>query len=68
MDGAQRSVNGPLRSDPAAKFGALAREKGTVSIEWRIYDAPGGERLGLRWEERGGLPIEAPLHKGFGSR
>jgi len=48
----------------AAKYGALADSRGTVSIVWDI-DAEGS--LLLRWKERGGPPVVAPSRRGFGS-
>jgi PAS domain S-box-containing protein len=49
----------------AAKYGALASEKGHVNIEWQIN----GNDVGLRWEERGGPAITgAPSSEGFGTK
>jgi len=48
----------------AAKYGALSGPEGEVAVAWNVED----RRLRLRWEERGGPPIEAPpQRRGFGS-
>jgi len=53
----------------AAKHGALSEEKhGQVEITSKIVPTPSGDRLSLRWQERGGPPVDPPKHKGFGSR
>ena len=52
----------------AAKFGALSDDVGHIEIVWRTESGPEGERLRLRWQERGGPPVIPPGHKGFGSR
>ncbi|WP_372616693.1 PAS domain S-box protein [Falsiroseomonas sp.] len=55
----------------AAKHGALSRPGGEVAIAWErlppeAAGAPGS--LLLRWEERGGPPLDsAPSRRGFGS-
>ena len=49
----------------ATKYGALAAGTGRIALRWRIE----GERLVLRWEERGGPPVTAPPERdGFGGR
>ncbi len=48
----------------AAKYGALSRPGGRVTVEWTIASA----RLRLRWTESGGPPVQPPAHKGFGLR
>jgi PAS domain S-box-containing protein len=49
----------------AAKYGALSRPGGTVTLRWCFA----GGALRVRWEERGGPQIEAPpSRRGFGSR
>ena len=49
----------------AAKYGALSSDEGTVAIEATVE----GERIIIRWTERGGPPVERePEHVGFGSR
>lgn len=48
----------------AAKYGALSRESGCVSV--RLSSGPDGRSL--EWRETGGPPVEEPSRKGFGSR
>ncbi len=48
----------------AAKFGALSRTGGTITVAWS-FDADGG--VELSWAESGGPPVAAPKHRGFGS-
>jgi PAS domain S-box-containing protein len=48
----------------AAKYGALSVPDGRVALDWRVED----ETLALRWSERGGPPVAAPTHRGFGTR
>jgi PAS domain S-box-containing protein len=53
----------------AAKHGALLEgQHGEVEITSKIVPTPSGDRLALRWQERGGPPVDPPTHKGFGSR
>jgi len=47
----------------AVKYGALSNQDGKVTITWSIA----GDRVELTWQERGGPPVVAPTHKGFGS-
>ena len=49
----------------AAKYGALSTARGSVQVEW---SQAADERLVLRWTETGGLQVNAPARKGFGSR
>ncbi|MFN3523534.1 MAG: sensor histidine kinase [Phenylobacterium sp.] len=51
-------------STNAAKYGALSRDGGTVSIDWRIAE----DALLIDWVERGGPPIGRPGRAGFGTR
>jgi light-regulated signal transduction histidine kinase (bacteriophytochrome) len=48
----------------AAKYGALAAEKGMVRAAWKLL--PNGD-LDLTWDERGGPPVTPPSRAGFGS-
>ena len=48
----------------AAKYGALSKAGGRVSIDWRVE----GDRLTIEWRERGGPAVEPPEHRGFGLR
>ena len=47
----------------ASKYGALS-VNGNVDLTWTADDG----RLRLRWSERGGPPVAAPLRRGFGAR
>jgi two-component sensor histidine kinase/PAS domain-containing protein len=51
----------------AAKYGALSVPEGRVRLSWHIGHADDGERLRLRWEERGGPPVKPPQKTGFGT-
>lgn len=50
----------------ASKYGSLSVPAGRVRIAWEAADEPGLYRL--RWEELGGPVVQAPTHKGLGSR
>ncbi|MBS0540173.1 MAG: PAS domain-containing protein [Proteobacteria bacterium] len=52
----------------AAKYGALSRDGGRVTIEWRIETLEGVPELIFDWREEGGPPVAAPTRQGFGSR
>lgn len=52
----------------AAKYGALSRQNGSVTIIWQVTDANAGVRLQLSWTETGGPLVSPPSRKGFGSR
>jgi len=45
------------------KHGALSKAEGVVTIGWRVKD----DALHLRWSERGGPPVSAPISRGFGT-
>lgn len=47
------------------KYGALSAEAGSVSLSWA--QAEGEGTLRMVWRERGGPPVSAPSHRGFGS-
>ncbi|WP_407113369.1 PAS domain S-box protein [Bradyrhizobium sp. LMG 9283] len=53
----------------AAKYGALSKPHGSVSLTWRIAE---GERsqstLACEWREHGGPPVAPPKRRGFGTR
>lgn len=51
----------------AAKYGALSRNGGHVSIVWRITEG-GDPKVVLKWAEQGGPEVVAPTRKGFGSK
>jgi PAS domain S-box-containing protein len=52
----------------AVKYGALSVPGGRVRIAWAVPETATGPRLALSWEERGGPPVVAPAHEGFGTR
>ncbi len=53
----------------AVKYGALSNEAGSVSITWASERrSGGGDRISIRWEERGGPLVHPPSRRGFGSR
>jgi two-component sensor histidine kinase len=52
----------------AVKYGALSNETGTVSISWIVEPTDATLLLHLRWEEKGGPPVEPPQRRGFGTR
>lgn len=49
----------------AARFGALSRPGGQVTVEWSIDK---GAALDLSWRESGGPEVASPARRGFGSR
>ncbi|MCW1428901.1 sensor histidine kinase [Novosphingobium sp. JCM 18896] len=50
----------------ASKYGSLSVAAGRVRIVWDAAEEPGLYRL--RWEEVGGPAVQAPTHRGLGSR
>jgi PAS domain S-box-containing protein len=52
----------------AVKYGAFSNKAGSVMIAWTIEPGQDGDRILLRWQERGGPPVKPPSRKGFGSR
>ncbi|MEM9734502.1 MAG: chemotaxis protein CheB [Pseudomonadota bacterium] len=52
----------------AAKYGAFSTEDGMVSITWSRVNDSEGDRLIIKWVERGGPPVEEPGRTGFGSQ
>lgn len=52
----------------AVKYGALSTDDGTVTIEWQIVEDGPDRVFKLVWTERGGPPVSAPQHRGFGSK
>ena len=52
----------------AAKYGALLKSEGTVSIVWQVTGNGAETRLQLLWTEKGGPTVTPPMRKGFGSR
>ena len=51
----------------AVKYGALSNGSGSVRVEWELLQGVELNRVKLCWRERGGPPVKAPEHKGFGS-
>lgn len=53
----------------AAKYGALSRDTGQVSIGWDCTGEPAepSATLQLEWTETGGPPVAEPQTRGFGS-
>jgi PAS domain S-box-containing protein len=51
----------------AAKHGALSSQDGHVEIAWQVKNGGADERFTMSWIERGGPPVVAPTHRGFGS-
>lgn len=52
----------------AVKYGALAVERGHVSITWDVVDKEDGPFLQFVWQEREGPAVVKPEHRGFGSK
>ncbi len=52
----------------AVKYGAFSNEAGSILLAWTIEPRPEGDRLILRWQEKGGPAVTPPTRKGFGSR
>jgi two-component system CheB/CheR fusion protein len=50
----------------AVKYGALATIEGHVEVSWRLVQHEDGEQVFLEWVEKGGPPVVAPTHRGFG--
>jgi two-component sensor histidine kinase len=51
----------------AAKYGALYRPNGRITLVGRIEAGEGGDELHLVWQEDGGPAVEAPAASGFGT-
>ena len=51
----------------AVKYGAFSNNEGRIKICWAVTQDAGRDRVVLRWQERGGPPVTAPTHRGFGS-
>jgi two-component system CheB/CheR fusion protein len=51
----------------AVKYGALASNKGMITVGWRLMNTSEGRRLSLEWRESG-VPLldSTPRHRGFG--
>jgi PAS domain S-box-containing protein len=51
----------------AAKYGALSRATGQVSITWEVEQGNPSPQLRLQWQEHGGPVVKVPARRGFGS-
>ncbi len=51
----------------AAKYGALSRPEGRISIAWTVEGTDLAAQLRLCWQEQGGPVVQEPRRKGFGS-
>ena len=51
----------------AAKYGALSRSDGRVSVNWDRTGVGASAVLTVSWRELGGPPIETPVKFGYGS-
>ncbi len=51
----------------AAKYGALSRAEGRVSLLWTTEPGEAGRIFTMRWAESGGPPVTKPTRRGFGS-
>ena len=52
----------------AAKYGALSKENGHVTVVWQVTGKGTEKLLHLKWTEKDGPPVTPPKRKGFGSR
>jgi len=52
----------------AAKYGALSRPEGRVSVTWALGGGAEGRDLTLVWRECGGPTVTPPTRRGFGSK
>jgi two-component sensor histidine kinase len=53
----------------AAKYGALSREAGSVSVRWTLpAEHTSGALLRIQWQETGGPEVAVPARKGYGTR
>lgn len=51
----------------AIKYGALSTPEGRVRFEWQVSDEE-PRAFSIRWRERDGPPVEAPVRVGYGTR
>lgn len=53
----------------AAKYGALASERGTLAVIWEVrHELEMPASLHIDWQERGGPRVSPPTRRGFGAR
>lgn len=55
-------------STNAVKYGALASDRGTVSIRWGMEPGAHGPVFFLEWREAGGPKVVPPVRQGTGTR
>src|SRR5262249_61210894 len=60
----------PIQERPttSTKYGPLPEPDGQFIIDWNIQMDGSEPQLSFAWIERGGPPVKAPAHQGFGSR
>jgi two-component system CheB/CheR fusion protein len=51
----------------AAKYGALSRRKGTVSLSWTVQSRNNERLVTVVWKEQGGPAVKPPKASGLGS-
>jgi two-component system, chemotaxis family, CheB/CheR fusion protein len=51
----------------SAKYGALSKPKGEVTMRWEVLDSGAGRFVKMVWTEKGGPRVQAPSASGFGS-
>ncbi|WP_137389408.1 PAS domain-containing sensor histidine kinase [Rhodoligotrophos defluvii] len=51
-----------------AKYGALSRPGGILTVQWDVERSAKGAVLNLTWLEAGGPPVSPPARPGFGMR
>ena len=51
----------------AAKYGALSKRTGRVSVRWRWAQSGSRDRLLIEWQETGGPAVLAPSRSGYGT-
>lgn len=54
-------------STNAVKYGALSTDDGAIRVTWSAGEESADQGFHIRWEERGGPAVKAPLHRGFGT-
>lgn len=52
----------------AAKYGALSRPDGALSLRWEVFDRDHQTIVECNWRESGGPPVTPPRRRGFGTR
>jgi two-component sensor histidine kinase/CheY-like chemotaxis protein len=50
----------------AAKYGALSNATGEVAVDWSLAGKAASSYMDFSWKERGGPPVQAASHEGFG--